>query len=392
MDVNMTKSVKITILVIVMASFSMASAFGQSALAGPREVASGDSGGESFRVFKLVSGLRNPWALAFLPDGGMLISERSGRLLHFSGESGGSATIREIEGLPRISANGQGGLLDIVLHPEYERNGWIYFTYSSRYQLGDGTTLGRARLSGTTLVDVEELFRMSDSTMSGRHFGSRLVFAADGTLFMTIGDRGDRDRAQDLGDHAGSVLRLNDDGTVPADNPFADRSGALPEIYSYGHRNAQGMALNPATGEVWLHEHGPRGGDEINVVRPGRNFGWPVISYGAEYVSGRPVGEGTSRPGLEQPVLYWTPSIAPSGMTFYAGDAFAAWAGDIFAGALAGQHLRRVRLNGERVISEDILLENAVGRIRDVRTGPDGYLYIVTDESDGGLYRLEPAE
>jgi len=371
-------------------------ALGQSVVDPPREITSTVARDPAFRVVQLVSGLDHPWSIAFMPDGGFLITERPGRLLLYrEGISSGvaaesSPALEEIGGLPRIIDNGQGGLLDVILHPDYEHNGWIYLTYSSRYGFGHGTTLVRARLQGAELVDLEELFRMSGPTLSGRHFGSRLVFATDGTLFMTIGERGSRDRAQDLGDHAGSVLRFNDDGTIPADNPFVGQNGARPEIYSYGHRNAQGMALNPWTGEIWLHEHGPRGGDEINIVRPGLNYGWPVVSFGLEYASGRQVGEGTSKPGMEESILHWTPSIAPSGMTFYDADVFDAWSGDIFAGALAGKHLRRVDLEDGEVVAEEILLQDVVGRIRDVRTGPDGLLYLITDEDSGGLYRLEP--
>ncbi len=345
----------------------------------------------AFRVVQLVSGLDHPWSFAFMPDGRILITERPGRLfLYGAGDTNNRLGMLEIVGLPRVAVNGQGGLFDVILHPDYEHSGWIYLTYSSRYGLGHGTTLSRARLQGNELVDLHELFRMSGPTLSGRHFGSRLAFGIDGKLYMTVGERGSRNRAQDLADHAGSVIRLNDDGSIPFDNPFVGREGVLPEIYSYGHRNPQGIALNPWSGEVWLHEHGPRGGDEINIVRPALNYGWPVVSYGHEYATDRQVGEGTSKPGIVEPVLHWTPSIAPSGMTFYDGDAFEPWYGDIFAGALAGEHLRRVDLEGDEVIGQEILLQGVVGRIRDVRTGPDGFLYLITDEDHGGLYRLEP--
>lgn len=385
-----------------MATMIVAGISAQSAVNPAREIATERSEDVAFRVAQLVTGLDHPWSLAFLPDGSALVTERPGRLLHVTGVSGsrqaGAAArqVRDVRGLPDISDNGQGGLLDIVVDANFQRNRRVYFTYSSRYQFGDGTTLARARLDlaegdGPRLVEVEELFRMSNSSFGGRHFGSRLAFGSDGTLYMTIGDRGDRDRAQDLGDHAGTVLRFNRDGSVPADNPFVGRSDALPEIYSYGHRNAQGMALNPDTGEIWLHEHGPRGGDEINIVRPALNYGWPVVSYGGEYATGRQVGEGTSKPGMEEPLLHWTPSIAPSGMTFYTGTVFDAWQGDIFVGALAGEHLRRGVMNGSEVVSQEVLLQDVVGRIRDVRTGPDGLIYLITDEDNGGLYRLEPA-
>jgi glucose/arabinose dehydrogenase len=381
---------KLTMALFVCTTVSAAVAGAQTALDELPEVIRNVSDGQAFKVVQLVSDLDHPWAMAFLPGGGMLITERAGRLLRYTGPGGEPSELREITGLPRISSTGQGGLLDVVLHPDYESNGWIYFTYSSRYGFGHGTTLARSRISGDALDDVEVLFRMGNPDGGGRHFGSRLVFGTDGKLYMTIGERGSRNRAQDLQDHAGTVLRFNADGSVPADNPFVERRDARPEIYSYGHRNAQGIAVNPATGQIWLHEHGPRGGDEINIVEAGLNYGWPVVSYGAEYASGRPVGEGTHKPGMEQPLLYWTPSIAPSGAAFYDGDRFPAWRGDFFVGALAGQHLRRVDLDGNEVAGEEALLQGVVGRVRDVRTGPDGLIYILTDEDAGGLYRLEP--
>ena len=362
--------------------------FGQSIADLPRVIATERAQETAFTVVQLVSDLEHPWSFGFMPDGAILITELPGHLYLYEP---GAGRISEISGLPRVSANGQGGLLDVVLHPDYEDTGWIYFTYSSRYQFGDGTTLARARLRGNELIDVDEIFRMDNPTRTGHHFGSRMAFGSDGKLYMTIGERGSRDRAQDLGDHAGSVLRFNADGSVPADNPFVGRDDVLSEIYSYGHRNAQGLAVNPWSGELWLHEHGPRGGDEINVLVPGANYGWPVISYGAEYASGRPVGEGTSMAGMEQPLIYWVPSIAPSGMAFYDGDVFDAWRGDLFVGALAGEHLRRVDLEDDEVVGQEILLQGVVGRIRDVRTGPDGLVYFITDEARGGLYRLEPA-
>jgi aldose sugar dehydrogenase len=382
---------RIVIMVLATATFLLPTlaVSGQSTAGLPRVVTTGRAQETPFTVVQLVSDLAHPWSFTFMPDGAILITEQLGRLFRYA--PGGSAQIQEIGGVPRVSANGQGGLLDIALHPDYADNGWIYLTYSSRYRFADGTTLARARLAGSGLTDVEQLFRMDNPSLSGNHFGSRLAFGSDGTLFITIGERGSRDRAQDLGDHAGSVLRLNADGSVPADNPFVGRNDVLPEIYSYGHRNPQGLAINPWSGDLWLHEHGPRGGDEVNVVLPGANYGWPVISYGAEYSSGRPVGEGTSRSGMEQPLIYWVPSIAPSGMAFYDGDVFESWSGDLFVGALAGEHLRRVDLDGDSVVGQEVLLQGVVGRIRDVRVGPDGLIYFITDENRGGLYRLEPA-
>jgi glucose/arabinose dehydrogenase len=336
-----------------------------------------------FRVVRVAGGLQNPWSVAFLPDGRALVSERPGRLQLLQ-----DGRWTQIEGLPEITAVGQGGLLDIALHPQYERNGWIYFSHAGGSRSNMGTRISRARLSGTRLRDVETIFVMQPGSGAGQHFGSRLVFLPDGTLLFTIGDRGSRGRAQDLGDHAGSTLRINDDGSIPADNPFVRRAGALPEIYTYGNRNAQGMAVQPGTGLVWQHEHGPRGGDEVNIIEGGRNYGWPLITYGEEYFGGE-IG-GTARPGLEQPLIYWVPSIAPSGMAFYTGSDFPGWKGDLFVGALVGKHLRRLEIEGRRIVRQEVLLLDTLGRIRDVRQGPDGYLYLLTDARDGGLYRLEP--
>jgi len=339
---------------------------------------------ESFRVVLLAGGLANPWGMAFLPDGGILVTERRGRLKLYR-----DGSVSEIGGLPAIRAVGQGGLLDVVLHPDYARNGWIYFAYSAGRGRELGTRIARARLRGDRLADVQELFRMDRGGSTGRHFGSRLVFLPDRTLLFTIGERGERRRAQGLDDHAGKTLRIRDDGGIPADNPFVGRPDALPQIYTYGNRNAQGMALQPETGLVWQHEHGPRGGDEVNIIEAGTNYGWPEITYGREY-SGGEVSPDTSAPGMEQPVTYWVPSIAPSGMSFYDGSAFPGWRGNLFVGALAGRHLRRLVVDGRDVVHQEVLLEGRLGRIRDVRQGPDGHLYLLTDERSGELLRLEP--
>jgi glucose/arabinose dehydrogenase len=247
----------------------------------------------------------------------------------------------------------------------------------------------RARLGEGRLEDPEVIFTALPLVSSSKHFGSRLAFGPQGHLFITVGERGQDDRAQDLADLNGSVIRLRPDGSVPEDNPFVGRADARPEIFSYGHRNPQGMAVHPETGDVWTHEHGPRGGDEVNLIRPGVNYGWPVITHGISY-AGFPIGEGEAKPGMAQPLHYWVPSIAPSGMAFYTGDAFPEWRGDLFVGALVQKHLARLELDGERVVAEERLLERAIGRIRDVETGPDGFLYLLTDEADGELYRLEP--
>jgi glucose/arabinose dehydrogenase len=256
---------------------------------------------------------------------------------------------------------------------------------------GFGTEVARGRLRENSLDDVEIIFRALPKSRGGRHFGSRLLFASDGHLFITLGDRGDRPRAQDLGDHAGSIIRLRDDGSVPKDNPFLGRTGAQPEIFTYGNRNVQGIALHPSEARIWAHEHGPQGGDEVNIIRPRVNYGWPVITFGRNYVIGTKIGEGTEKPGMAAPVYYWDPSIAPSGMAFYSGDRFPAWRGDLFVGALKFRLLVRLETDGNRIVREERMLENTLGRIRDVRTGPGGYIYVLTDKPDGVVARIEPA-
>jgi glucose/arabinose dehydrogenase len=345
--------------------------------------------GTDFRVETLTNGLEHAWGLAFLPDGDFLVTERPGRLRLVRAD--GTLVEEPIAGLPEIRAQGQGGLLDVALHPGFADNRLVYFSFNEPGPGGAGTAVARGRLDGMRLRDVEVIFRLLPKSATGFHFGSRLVFDRDGYLFVTLGDRGDRDRSQDLGDHAGSVIRIHDDGRVPADNPFVGQAGAKPEIYSYGHRNIQGAALNPADGRLWTHEHGPQGGDEINLPEPGVNYGWPVITYGVNYGIGTPIGEGTSGPGMAQPIYQWTPSIAPSGMAFYDGEAFPAWRGDLFVGALKFRLLVRLEIEGNRVVNEERMLQGELGRIRDVRQGPDGYLYLLTDADDGVLARLVPA-
>jgi len=343
----------------------------------------------SFRIERLTSGLEHPWSLAFLPDGGFLVSERPGRLRMLTAD--GRLLAQPIGGLPALQARGQGGLLDVVLHPEFATNRWVYLSYAEPGPDGLGTAVARGRLDGMRLHDTEVLFRLLPKSSDGRHFGGRLVFDNQGHLFITLGDRGDRPRAQDLGDHAGSLIRLNADGSIPPDNPFLDRPDALPAIYSYGHRNIQGATLHPTSGRLWTHEHGPQGGDEINLPEPGVNHGWPVITYGANYGTGTKIGEGTAKPGMAQPSYHWVPSIAPSGMAFYDGDRFPAWRGDLFVGSLKFRLLVRLELDDQRVVHEERLLANTLGRIRDVRQGPDGFLYLLTDAKDGQLVRLIPA-
>ena len=342
----------------------------------------------SFRVVTLLTALENPWSVAFLPDGRMLVTERAGRLRLVGQDF--RLDPKPIAGLPDVVSQGQGGLFDVVLHPEYAQNGWIYWAYNAPGAGGWGTALARGKLQGSRMTEVQVLFSMQPKTRSSQHFGGRIVFDKAGMLYLTLGDRGDKDRAQKLDDHAGSVIRLHDDGRVPADNPFAKRAGALPEKWTLGNRNMQGAALHPKTGELWTHEHGPQGGDEVNVMRSGLNYGLPVITYGVNYGFGTRIGEGQTKPGMVQPLHLWVPSIAPSGMAFVSGSKFPKWTGDLLVGALRDQMLVRLELDGEKVVREERLLQGIVGRIRDVRMGPDGLVYLLTDDSEGALLRLEP--
>lgn len=340
------------------------------------------------RVTTVAQELENPWGLAFLPDGRMLVTERPGRLRIVQPDGRLS---KPLSGVPSVYARGQGGLLDVALDPRFAENRLVYLSYAEAGEGGAGTAVARGRLGEAGLEEVAVVFRQRPKVGGRNHWGSRLVFARDGTLFVTLGDRFDyMERAQDLEGHFGKVVRINPDGSVPKDNPFVGREGALPEIWSLGHRNVQGAALHPDMGALWIHEHGPRGGDEINISQPGRNYGWPVIGYGVHY-SGAKIGVGTAKPGLEQPLYYWDPSIAPSGMAFYTADRFPEWRGNLFVGALKAQCLVRLELDGARVVREERLLAELDERIRDVRQGPDGFLYLLTDDDDGRLLRVEPA-
>ncbi|MCX7262216.1 MAG: PQQ-dependent sugar dehydrogenase [Burkholderiales bacterium] len=362
----------------------------------------------AFRIATLLTGLENPWSVAFLPDGRMLITERAGRLRLVSSDF--KLDPKPIEGLPEVVSHGQGGLFDVVLHPQYAQNAWIYWAYNAPGPGGWGTALARGKLQGQRMTDVQVLFsmqpktrsqRMTDvqvlfsmqpKTRSGFHFGGRIVFDQAGFVYLTLGDRGDKDRAQKLDDHAGSVIRLHDDGRVPANNPFVKRAGALAEKWTLGNRNMQGAALHPQTGELWAHEHGPQGGDELNVMRSGLNYGWPVITFGVNYGLGTKIGEGQDKPGMVQALKVWVPSIAPSGMAFVSGLQFPQWQGSLLIGALRGQMLVRLTLDGEKVLSEERLFQGRPGRIRDVRMGPDGLVYLLTDDAQGALLRLEPVK
>ncbi|HEX6734478.1 MAG TPA: PQQ-dependent sugar dehydrogenase [Azonexus sp.] len=346
-----------------------------------------------FRVGIVAAGLEHPWAVAFLPDGRYLVTERPGRLRLIAAD--GRLDPRPVAGVPAVAAVGQGGLLDVVLHPQFAANGWVYLSYAGAGPGGIGTEVARGRLvgdaAGSRLENLQVIYRQQPKSNGQVHFGSRLVFDRAGFLYITQGDRGEMERAQRLGDLAGKLVRLHDDGRIPADNPWQGQAGARPEIFSLGHRSMQGAALHPVSGELWTHEHGPQGGDEINVARRGRNYGWPVITYGVNYGIGTKIGVGTHQDGLEQPLHQWTPSIAPSGMAFYTGERFPGWRGNLFVGALKFQTLVRLELDGERVVREERLLTGREGRIRDVRQGPDGLLYLLTDAPDGKLLRLEPA-
>ncbi|THF66305.1 PQQ-dependent sugar dehydrogenase [Pseudothauera nasutitermitis] len=357
--------------------------------AAQRAVSTVHSQAGPLRVVEVAKGLEFPWSLAFLPDGRMLVTERPGRMRVVAPDGTLSAALA---GVPDVHARAQGGLLDVVLSPDFAESRLIYFSYAEPTTRGARTAVARAVLDaqGGKLEEVKRIFAQRDNPSGGHHWGSRLVFARDGSLFVTLGDRfNHRERAQDLDSHLGKVVRIAADGAVPADNPFVGRAGALAEIWSYGHRNVQGAALHPETGVLWTHEHGPQGGDEVNVTRAGRNYGWPVITYGREYVTGLRIGEGSERADVEAPLLQWTPSIAPSGMAFYTADALPAWRGSLFVGALRGSMLVRLSLDGEKVVGEERLLGELGHRIRDVRQGPDGFLYLL-DETDGRILRLEP--
>ena len=350
-----------------------------------------------YRVVPVASGLQNPWGIAFLPGGDILVTEKPGRL----------RIIREgrllpdaVPGIPEVLAQGQGGLLDVQPHPDFATNRLIYITYSKPYTDLEGarTVLIRGTFQEDVLTNIEELF--SAQAVGRGHYGSRIAFDGNGYVFITAGDRQAPSRgdlyahpSQDLSNHHGVVVRLHDDGRVPADNPFIGTAGALGEIWSYGHRNPQGLAFHPMTGDLWANEHGPQGGDELNVVLPGRNYGWPVIGYGVNYGSGTTIHEGTLKEGMESPKHFWVPSIATSGLMIYTGDKFPAWRGNIFVGGLGGEQLSRLTIDGQTVLNEETLFQR-MGRIRDVRQGPDGYVYLaIDDRRDGptGIVRLEPA-
>ncbi|MGR8918149.1 MAG: PQQ-dependent sugar dehydrogenase [Gammaproteobacteria bacterium] len=347
-----------------------------------------DSEEHAFRVTIVARDLAHPWGMAFLPDGRMLVTERGGSL-RLVGQDGSVSA--PLAGVPRSDEVGQGGLLDVTLHPGFEDNRLVYLSLAVRGEGGAGTEVVRARFDGDALADAQTIFRALPKFAGGRHFGSRLLFLPDGTLLVTLGDRGHRPNGQNLGTHPGSIIRINDDGSVPADNPLVGLDGVRPEIYTYGNRNVQGITIEPGSGTVWAHEHGPQGGCEVNEIVAGSNYGWATITYGRNYGTGTRIGDGETREGVRPPALQWTPSIAPSGLAYYDGDSFPAWRGNLFAGSLKFDMVSRLVLEGGRIVHEERLLEGALGRIRDVRQGPDGYLYLLTDSRRGVLARLEPA-
>jgi glucose/arabinose dehydrogenase len=343
----------------------------------------------TFKIDTVITGLEVPWGMVWLPDGDMLVTERSGRLLRYRNGIFAAA----IEGVPSVYANGQGGLLDIKLHPDYPENGWVYLSYST---LGEGaesaggnTAILRAKINGNKLIDQQLLFKATPDSRSGVHFGCRMLFGNDGLLYFSVGERGHMQNAQTLTNHSGKIHRITDDGKIPADNPFVNTSGAMPSIYSYGHRNPQGLVKHPQTGTIWSHEHGPKGGDEINIIRKGLNYGWPVISFGINY-NGTILTPDTAKVGMEQPIYYWTPSIGACGMAFVTGNRYKGWENNILSGSLSFRYLVRTEIDGERTTHHEILLKE-IGRVRNVEMGPDGFIYVAV-ETPGLIVRLVPVD
>ncbi len=339
---------------------------------------------QPFSVQLLIDEMRIPWGMAFLPDGSILVTEKSGKLVHFK-----EGKKSEISNVPKVYARGQGGLLDIELHPNYESNGWLYISFASSEgnEKGGNTALIRAKLENNSLKDMVLLYKATPNTTRGQHFGSRIIFDDEGFLFLSIGERGARDiNPQNLTRDGGKIYRFNDDGSIPEDNPLLGKNGVKKAIYSYGHRNPQGMALHPETREIWAHEHGPRGGDEINIVKAGNNYGWPEITYGINY-SGTTITDKKEMEGMEQPIHYWTPSIAPSGMDFVTTDNYGDWKGSLLVGSLAFQYLERLVLDGNKVVKREKLMDG-LGRVRDVKEGPDGFIYVAVEGK--GIYKLLP--
>ncbi|MGK0298860.1 MAG: glucose/arabinose dehydrogenase [Gammaproteobacteria bacterium] len=350
---------------------------------------------QNFEIEIVAEGLSHPWGMVFLAEADLLITERTGKLRYIKNWQ---LLDDAISGLPEINEVNQGGLLGITLHPDFKNNHLVYLSYAGEERRKYGTEVLRGTLEGEHLANIEIIFKALPKQERGLHFGSRLVFAGDGSLFISLGDRGAKPSlgrghpAQQLNSHLGSLIRIHDDGSVPSDNPYVGRPGYKPEIYTYGNRNMQGMALHPDTNQIWTHEHGPQGGDEINIMKSSINYGWPVITYGVNYGSGTKIGEGIFNRDMEQPIHKWVPSIAPSGMLFYTGNRFPQWKGNLFVGSLKFGHLIRLGITGDTINSEERLLNFEFGRIRDVTQGPDGNIYMLTDSSNGKLLRLSPID
>lgn len=391
----MTRSPSAVFLLGLLSVAPLATVSAQAAANGPMLTGVQKSTVHDYRAVKVADGFVNPWAIAFLPSGDMLVTERPGRLRIVRR---GALLPKPVAGVPEVVAAGQGGLLDVVLHPNFAQNHFVYLTYSKAVQGGSTTALYRARFENDALVDGKDIFVAETRGRPG-HFGSRVAFDKNGHLFMSVGERqappeGDLTKhpAQDLSNHHGKILRLMDDGRVPPDNPFVNQAGAKPEIWSYGHRNPQGLIVHPTTGDVWETEHGPQGGDELNLILPGKNYGWPVVGFGVNYVAGKAIHAGTMAPGMENAKNVWVPSIATSGLLLYTGTRFPEWRNSLFVGGLAGQKLVRVTLDGQRAEVADNLMKNQ-GRIRDVRQGPDGLIYLAIDDQGGQptpIVKLEP--
>lgn len=375
------------VTVLLLGATVMTAPTGAAELIAPRI----DTAHHALRLERIASGLTHPWASAELPDGGWLVTERPGRLARIDADG----AVTRLEGVPEVSAHGQGGLLDIVLHPDYGRGDgaqdWVYFTWSQPGEGGTATTLSRGRLEGNALVDVEQVFVQNRFSTPGRHYGSRIAWRPDGTLLMSVGERGmNPKRAQDGGDHAGSFLRLTAEGEAPPDNPFVDDPTRLDELFTLGNRNPQGLTV-AADGTAWSTEHGPRTGDELNRLEAGVNYGWPEVTLGRDYATNLPIGRN-SAPGMRDPVYVFEGRFAPSGLAAVSGEAFPAWRGHLLAGGLASEKLVRLALDGDSVVEREVVLDGEIGRIRDVRLGRDGLLYLLNDEAPGGLFRLSPAD
>ncbi|NNJ72190.1 MAG: PQQ-dependent sugar dehydrogenase [Enterobacterales bacterium] len=342
----------------------------------------------NYEIEEVADGFNFPWSMAFLPDGSYLVSEKAGDLIHLSADG---KTRKIVKGMPKTLVKGQGGLADILLDQDFENNSIVYITYASGTGRANHLKMISAKLVANELVEIQELLKSMPAKTTGHHYGARMAWAADGKLLVTVGDGGSyRDQAQFLNNHFGKILRLNKDGSVPKDNPFTETQGAMPEIYSYGHRNPQAILVDPQ-GQIWSHEHGPKGGDELNLIKPGANYGWPAITYGIDY-SGAIISPYKEAQGMEQPVTYWVPSIAPAGMTQYFGEAFPEWQGNLFVANLAERSLRRLSLKDNKVVDQEIMLKDRSERLRDVRTGPDGYLYVLTDSDRGKILRIKPGK